>query len=121
MPIEGELWIVGNDDATGIGALGVAAGLIAEEAQFTVHFVLFEDTTLAAEEREGRTHTIRPNPETPKDHLKATEASEVLVRQAIQGSLSVRPAGQECRIPEECPWPPFGRSCVPSACWSRRD
>ena len=33
----GELWIAGNDDAGGIGALGVAAGLIAEEAQFTVH------------------------------------------------------------------------------------
>ena len=92
MPTEGELWIVGNDDASGIGALGAAAGLIAEEAQFTVHSVLFEDTTLTVEEREGWIHTIRPNPKILEDHLKVTSAGEVLVRRAVQGSPSVRPA-----------------------------
>ena len=92
MPTEGELWIVGNDDAAGIGALGAAAGLIAEEAQFTVHSVLFEDTTLTVEEREGWIHTIRPNPKILEDHLKVTSAGEVLVRRAVQGSPSVRPA-----------------------------
>ena len=92
MPTEGELWIVGNDDAAGIGALGVAAGLIAEEAQFTVHSVLFEDTTLSEEEREGWIHTIRQNPKILEDHLKVTDAGEVLVRRAVQGSPSIRPA-----------------------------
>ena len=92
MPTEGELWIVGNDDATGIGALGVAAGLIAEEAQFTVHSILFEDTTLSDEEREGWIHTIRQNPKILEDHLKVTDAGEVLVRRAVQGSPSIKPA-----------------------------
>jgi len=91
MPIGGELWIVGNDDAAGIGALGVAAGLIAEEAQFTVHSVLFEDTTLSVEEREGWVHTIRQNPKILEDHLKVTDAGEVLIRRAVQGSPSTRP------------------------------
>ena len=88
----GELWIAGNDDAGGIGALGVAAGLIAEEAQYIVHSVLFEDTTLSLEEREGWIHTIRQNPKILEDHLKITEAGDVLIRRAVQGSPSVRPA-----------------------------
>ena len=92
MPIEGELWIAGNDDADGIGALGVAACLIAEEAQFTVHSVLFEDITLTDEEREGWIHTIRQNPNILEHHLKVTGAGEVFVRRAIQGSPSVKSA-----------------------------
>ena len=89
-PAEGELWVVGNDDAAGIGALGVAAGLIAEETQFTVHSVLFEDTSLSVDEREGWIHTIRQNPRILEDHLKVTAAGEVLVRRAIQGSPGLR-------------------------------
>ena len=58
MPAEGELWIIRNDDAAGICALGVNAGLIAEEALFTVHSVLFKDTSLSADESEGWIHTI---------------------------------------------------------------
>ena len=95
MRTEGELWIIGNDDAAGIGALGVAAGLIAEEAQFTVHSVLFEDNTLSDEEREGWIHTIRQNPKILEDHLKVTDTGEVLVRRAVQGSPSIRPAEVE--------------------------
>lgn len=90
MPAEGELWITGNDDAAGIGALGVTAGLIAEEAQFTVHSVLFEDISLTVDEREGWIHTIRQNPKILEDHLKVTAAGEVLVRRAVQGSPSTR-------------------------------
>lgn len=90
MPPEGELWIVGNDDAAGIGALGVAAGLIAEEIQFTVHSVLFEDTTFSVEQREGWIHTIRQNPKILEDHLKVTGAGEVLVRRAVQGSPGIK-------------------------------
>jgi len=48
MPAEGKLWIIGNDDAVGIGALGITAGLISEEVQFTAHSVPFEDTSLLA-------------------------------------------------------------------------
>ena len=90
MPAEGELWIIGNDDAAGIGALGVSAGLIAEEAQFTVHSVLFEDTSLSSDEREGWIHTIRHNPKILEDHLKVTGSGEVLVRRAVQGSPSTK-------------------------------
>lgn len=90
MPAEGELWIIGNDDAAGIGALGVSAGLIAEEAQFTVHSVLFEDTSLSADEREGWIHTIHHNPKILEDHLKVTASGEVLVRRAVQGSPSTK-------------------------------
>ena len=92
MPSQGELWIVGNDDAAGIGALGVAAGLIAEEAQFAVHSVLFEDVSLSVEERDGWVRSVRQNPKILEDHLKVTDAGEVLVRRAVQGSPSVRPA-----------------------------
>lgn len=92
MPTEGELWIAGDDDAAGIGALGATAGLIAEETQFTVHSILFEDATLSIEEREGWIHTIRQNPKILEDHLKVTSAGEVLVRRAVQGSPSIRPA-----------------------------
>lgn len=90
MPAEGELWIVGNDDAAGIGALGVAAGLISEESQFTVHSVLFEETSLTVDERESWIHTIRQNPKILEDHLKVTGAGEVLVRRAVQGSPSTK-------------------------------
>jgi len=90
MPAKGELWIIGSYDATGIGALGVSAGLIAEEAQFTVHSVLFEDTSLSADECEGWIHTIRQNPEILEDRLKVTASGEVLVRRAVQGSPSTK-------------------------------
>jgi hypothetical protein len=91
IPQRGELWVSGNDDAAGIGALGVAAALIAEEPQFTVHSVLFEDTSLTVQEREGWVHTIRLNPQVLEDHLKVSSSGELLVRRAIQGSAKVRP------------------------------
>ena len=90
MAAEGELWVTGNDDAAGIGALGVAAGLIAEEAQFTVRSVLFEDTSLSFDEREGWICTIRQNPKILEGHLKVTPAGEVLVRRAVQASPATR-------------------------------
>ena len=90
MSAEGELWIIGNDDAAGIGALGVAAGLIAEESQFTVHSVLFEDTSMSVDEREGWIHTIRQNPKILEDHLKVAADGEVLVRRAVQGTPSTK-------------------------------
>jgi hypothetical protein len=92
MSSEGELWIIGNNDAAGIGALGVAAGLVAEEAQFTVHSVLFEDTSLSVAEREKWIHTIRQNPKILEDHLKCSKSGDVLVRRAVQGSAKVKPA-----------------------------
>jgi len=38
----------GYGDAAGIGALGVSAGLIVEETQFTVHHVLLEGISPSA-------------------------------------------------------------------------
>jgi hypothetical protein len=35
MSADGELWVGGNDDAGGIGALGVVAGPISEETLFS--------------------------------------------------------------------------------------
>ena len=90
MPAEGELWIIRNDDAAGICALGVNAGLIAEEALFTVHSVLFKDTSLSADESEGWIHTIHHNPKILEDHLKVTASGEFLVRRAIQGSPNTK-------------------------------
>ena len=90
MPVEGELWIVGGDDASGIGALGVGASLIVEEAQFAVHSVLFEDASTSVNQREGWVHTIRQNPGILETHLKATVTGEVFIRRAIQGSPSTR-------------------------------
>ena len=62
MSAEGELWIARNDDAAGISALGDAAGLNSEETQFTIHSVLFEDTSLTVDEHEGWIHTLRQIP-----------------------------------------------------------
>ena len=90
MPANGELWIIGNDDAAGIGALGVGAGLIAEEVQFAVHSVLFENTSLSIREREGWVHKVRENPTILENHLKVTAAGEVLVRRTVRGSPSTR-------------------------------
>ena len=90
MPAGGEMWIIRNDDANGIGALGVAAGLIAEEVQFTVRSVLFEDISLSVNEREGLIHTIRHNRKILEHHLKVTAAGKVLVRRAVQGSPTTR-------------------------------
>ena len=69
MSAEGKLWIIGNDDAAGIGALGVAAGLIVEEGRFTVHTVLFEDTSMSVclltNARAGSTPSARTRPVSP--------------------------------------------------------
>jgi len=43
---EAELWLTGNDDAAGIGALGIASCLIAESPGYQVFSVLFEDHSL---------------------------------------------------------------------------
>ena len=90
IPAEGELWIIGNDDAPGIGALGVAVDIISEEVQFTIHSVLFEDTSMSVHDRERWVHTIRQNPRILETHLKVTAAGEVLVRRVIQGSSGTR-------------------------------
>ena len=90
MPAGGELWIIGSDDAAGIGALGVAAGLIAEEVLFTVRSILFEDASTSFHEREDWIHAIRRNPKILEDHLKVSAAGEVLVRRTVQGSPSTR-------------------------------
>ena len=41
-----EIWILGNDNAIGIGGLGIAACIIAESPNFTVRSMLFEDESL---------------------------------------------------------------------------
>jgi len=84
------MWIIRKDNATGIGAMGVAAGPTAEEVQFTVRSVLFEDPSLSVDQHEDWIHAIRHNPKTLEDHLKITAAGNVLIRRTVHGSPSTR-------------------------------
>jgi len=67
-------------------------GLIAAsgEAQFTVHSILFVDTSLSVDEHVGWIHTICHDSKVLEDHLKTTAPGEVLVRHAVQGSPSTK-------------------------------
>ncbi|KAF9238195.1 putative nonribosomal peptide synthetase [Melanogaster broomeanus] len=80
-----ELWISGDDDAAGIGAMGVAACLIAEFPEFKVHSILFEDHVLSQEAREGVIHDIRRQPPLLEHHMKVSMAGEVYVRRLVYG------------------------------------
>ncbi|KAF9219105.1 putative nonribosomal peptide synthetase [Gyrodon lividus] len=81
-----ELWISGDDDAAGIGAMGAAACLIAEFPEFKVHSVLFEDHALSQEAREDVIHNIRRQPSLLEQHMKISKSGEVYVRRLVHGS-----------------------------------
>ena len=49
---EAELWITGNNDAAGIGALGIALYIITESPEYQVFCVLFKDHSLDEAARE---------------------------------------------------------------------
>lgn len=85
-----ELWITGNDDAAGIGALGVAACVAAESPDYTVRSLLFEDHTLEKDEREGWVHMLRQKPYSLEQHMKISTAGELFVRRLVHGGLKLK-------------------------------
>ena len=58
---QAELWITGNDDAAGIGALGIASCITAESPDYKVYLVLFEGHLLDEAAREKVVHDLRRN------------------------------------------------------------
>ena len=77
---ETELWITGNDDAAGIGALGVASCIIAEPPDYKVYSVLFEDHLLVEAARGKVVHDLRRNTLLLEQHVKISKNGEVFVR-----------------------------------------
>ncbi|KAG9317960.1 hypothetical protein JVU11DRAFT_12 [Chiua virens] len=70
---EAELWITGNDNAAGIGALGIASCLIAESPEYPVYSLLFEDHSLDEAAREKIVHYLRKNVLLLEMHMKISK------------------------------------------------
>ncbi|KAH7927995.1 putative nonribosomal peptide synthetase [Leucogyrophana mollusca] len=85
-----EFWITGNDDAAGIGALGIAACMIAESPEFTVRSILFEDHSLSGAAREKIVYDLRGNSLLLEQHMKISRAGEIFVRRLVHGSAAVK-------------------------------
>ncbi|KIJ63457.1 polyketide synthetase [Hydnomerulius pinastri MD-312] len=87
---EAEFWITGNDDAAGIGALGVASCIIAESPEYKVYSVLFEDHLLDEATREKAVHDLRRNSLLLEQHMKIAKNGEVFVRRLVHGGAEVK-------------------------------
>ena len=87
---EAELWITGNDDAAGIGALGIASCIIAESPEYQVFSVLFEDHSLDEAAREKIVHDLRKNSLLLEHHTKITKNGNVFVRRLVHGGADVK-------------------------------
>ncbi|KAF8422288.1 hypothetical protein L210DRAFT_989301 [Boletus edulis BED1] len=90
---EAELWIIGNDDAAGIGALGVASCIIAESPEYQVFSVLFEDHSLDEAAREKIAHDLRKNSLLLlEQHMGISKNGDVFVRRLVHGGEDVKSA-----------------------------
>ena len=87
---EAELWITGNDDAGGIGALGVASCIIAESHKYQVFSVLFEEHSLGEAAHEKIVHDLWKNSLLLEQHMKIGENGDVFVRQLVHGGAEVK-------------------------------
>ncbi|KAL4075275.1 hypothetical protein V8B97DRAFT_2022271 [Scleroderma yunnanense] len=87
---EAELWITGNDDAAGIGALGVASCIIAESPEYKVYSVLFEDHSLDEVAREKVVHDLRHNSLLLEQHMKISKNGDIFVRRLVHGGSEVK-------------------------------
>ncbi|KAH7918142.1 ketoacyl-synt-domain-containing protein, partial [Leucogyrophana mollusca] len=87
---DAEFWITGNDDAAGIGALGIASCIIAESPEYTVRSVLFEDHSLSEAAREKIVHDLRRNSLLLEQHMKISQNGDVYVRRLVHGSVEVK-------------------------------
>ena len=81
---------MGNDDAAGIGALGLAACLLAESPEYIVRSALFEDHQLPEVEREKIIGSLRQAPALLEQHLKISTDRHVLVRRLVCGPTEVK-------------------------------
>ena len=87
-----EIWILGPDNAIGIGGLGIAACIIAESPNFTVRSLLFEDESLTLEAREGVVRSLRRIPSLLEQHLKFTRTGDVFVRRLVYHPTESQPS-----------------------------
>ena len=87
-----EIWILGNDNAIGVGGLGIAACIIAESPNFTVRSLLFEDDSLTLEAREEIVRSLRRTPSLLEQHLKYTRTGDVFVRRLVYHSTDAQPS-----------------------------
>lgn len=85
-----EIWIVGDDDAIGIGALGIAACVIAESPDFVVRSLVFEDHGLDIKARDDIVRSLRRNSSLLEQHMKYTATGDVFVRRLVYGSGQVK-------------------------------
>jgi len=85
-----ELWIVGNDDAPGFGAMGITACIAAESPDFTVRTLIFENHDISPEARANIIHSLRQSPLLLEQHLKYSCDGEIFVRRLVYGSPEVK-------------------------------
>ncbi|EMD32324.1 PKS/NRPS enzyme [Gelatoporia subvermispora B] len=85
-----ELWVAGNDDAAGIGALGVAGCIAAESPDYVVRSILFEDHSLAPKERESWVHALRRQGHLVEQHLKISKNGDIYVRRLVETGLELK-------------------------------
>ncbi|KAJ3411290.1 hypothetical protein HDV05_002436 [Chytridiales sp. JEL 0842] len=75
-----DLYIVGDDSAAGIGAMGVASCIVAEMPEYRVFSILFENHTLSSDERNAAIHALRQQPYLWEQHMKISKDGKVYVR-----------------------------------------
>lgn len=85
LPGSTELWVLGNDDAAGIGAMGLVS-CIAAENEVDVRSLIFEDHSLDKAGREAVIQSLRRKPGLLEQHMKVTRDGDLLVRRLVSGS-----------------------------------
>lgn len=83
---DAELFVLGNDDAAGIGALGLSTCLSAELPRYSVRCVLFEDHDLSMAQRESIVHNLRSTPTILEHAHKITKSGQLFVNKLIYGA-----------------------------------
>ena len=92
LPENAEIWIVGDDNPVGIGALGIAACILAESPNFIVHSMVFEDVSWNEETREQVVRSLRQMPSLLEQHLKCSSAGHIFVRRLVYHPIEDRPS-----------------------------
>lgn len=90
LSVGSELWIVGNDDAAGFGAVGITACMAAESPDFTVRTLIFENHDISPEAKAVVIHSLRQNPLLLEQHLKWSCDGEIFVRRLVYSSPEVK-------------------------------
>ena len=80
---DSEMWIIGDDNAVGMGALGIAACVIAESPNFVVRSLLFEDHGLGTKARDDIVRSLHQRPSLLEQHMKYTRTGDIFVRRLV--------------------------------------